>query len=65
MTGLSKLLTCSCYELGHTWEPSCRKAIGEVALHGYKEAFKVYLPLYIVSMYHPTCHRTFSKIFET
>ncbi|XP_077977635.1 transmembrane protein 135-like [Glandiceps talaboti] len=50
---LSKLacekLTCSCYELGHTWTPSCFTAFSEVWLKSFKRSVEVYAPLYIVT----------------
>lgn len=50
MVALSKptLLQYSCYELGHTWTPSCRKASFDVALLVFKEAVKIYGSLYFV-----------------
>lgn len=41
---------CSCYELGHTWNPSCRKASQEIFLSVFKEALKIYGSVYVVSV---------------
>ncbi|ELU03626.1 hypothetical protein CAPTEDRAFT_148469 [Capitella teleta] len=49
MAALSKLVDCSCYEIGHTWTPSCTRAIYDVGLAGYTESFKIYAPVYIVT----------------
>ena len=49
MAAWSKVLHCSCHELGHTWTTSCVKAALEVGYHGYKQSFKIYAPLYLVS----------------
>ncbi|CAD5111337.1 DgyrCDS652 [Dimorphilus gyrociliatus] len=50
MTVLSKnFVDCSCYELGHTWTPSCRQAFTDVMKSSFKESFKVYATLYIVT----------------
>ncbi|XP_052811292.1 transmembrane protein 135-like isoform X2 [Mya arenaria] len=43
------LLTYTCYELGHTWTPSCTKASFDVAKDVSKEAFKIYGSLYLIA----------------
>ena len=48
MAAWSKLLDLSCYEMGHTWTPSCSQAAFDVGKSGYYEAFKVYAPIYLV-----------------
>lgn len=48
MAAYSKLLSHSCYELGHTWQPSCVKTALALALITYRESFKIYAPLYAV-----------------
>ncbi|XP_060067446.1 transmembrane protein 135-like [Ylistrum balloti] len=39
----------SCYELGHTWTPSCTKASLGVSLDVLKEALKIYGSLYLIA----------------
>ena len=39
----------TCYEVGHTWTESCLKSCAELFCITYWEAFKIYLPLYLVS----------------
>lgn len=46
---LTSKITCTCYELGHTWTPSCKKASLDVMLEVFKQAVKVYGSLYAVS----------------
>ena len=38
----------SCYELGHTWTPSCKRASIDVAILVAKSAFKIYGTLFLV-----------------
>ncbi|XP_052241949.1 transmembrane protein 135-like isoform X5 [Dreissena polymorpha] len=51
MVALSKptLLNYSCYELGHTWTPSCTKASLDVAKSVFVEALKIYGSLYFIA----------------
>jgi hypothetical protein len=42
------LLDYTCYELGHTWTPSCKKASFDVFLLVFKEALKIYGSVYFV-----------------
>ncbi|XP_064629515.1 transmembrane protein 135-like isoform X1 [Lineus longissimus] len=49
MAAYSKFLTHTCYELGHTWTPSCLQASKDIAIYGLKHSFKIYAPLYIIS----------------
>ncbi|XP_045196902.2 transmembrane protein 135-like isoform X2 [Mercenaria mercenaria] len=51
MVAISKptLLQFTCYELGHTWTPSCRRASFDVALLVFKEALKIYGSLYFIA----------------
>lgn len=46
--GKPKSVTCTCYELGHTWTPSCLYASADVALVVLKQALKIYGTLYTV-----------------
>ncbi|KAH8022149.1 hypothetical protein HPB51_022031 [Rhipicephalus microplus] len=39
-------LPYNCYEIGHTWTPSCVDASVYVGLHAFRESLKIYLPLY-------------------
>src|SRR6266487_4995017 len=39
----------NCYELGHTWEPSCTANALDIGLVVFYEALKLYAPLYIGS----------------
>ena len=39
----------SCYELGHTWNPSCSASAVGVGLSSFEEALKIYSSVYIVS----------------
>ena len=47
---LLKQVPYSCYELGHTWNPSCSASGVEVGLSSFEEALKIYSSVYIVSM---------------
>ena len=64
MAAYSKLLhysTHTCYEVGHTWNPSCLGSVSEIGFHGIKVALKIYTPLYLVSgccrLIHTHLHR--------
>ncbi|XP_021352621.1 transmembrane protein 135-like isoform X2 [Mizuhopecten yessoensis] len=39
----------TCYELGHTWSPSCVKASLGVSFDVFKEALKIYGSLYLIA----------------
>ncbi|KAL3246102.1 hypothetical protein MRX96_057967 [Rhipicephalus microplus] len=43
-------LPYNCYEIGHTWTPSCVDASVYVGLHAFRESLKIYLPLYAASL---------------
>ena len=50
-TSFSKLLrpvSYNCYELGHTWNPSCTQSSLEVGLTCFEEALKIYTSVYTV-----------------
>ncbi|KAK3097710.1 hypothetical protein FSP39_012368 [Pinctada imbricata] len=47
--GKPKTLTCTCYELGHTWSPSCTYASIDVAQEVFRQAAKIYGTLYVVA----------------
>jgi hypothetical protein len=40
----------SCYELGHTWNPSCSASAVGVGLSSFEEALKIYSSVYFVSI---------------
>ncbi|XP_052090112.1 transmembrane protein 135-like isoform X2 [Mytilus californianus] len=46
---LTSKITCTCYELGHTWTPSCKKASLDVMFEVFKQAVKVYGSLYAIA----------------
>ena len=48
-TKLLKPTPYSCYELGHTWNPSCTGSSVEVGLTCLEEAVKIYSSVYFVS----------------
>ncbi|KAL5009518.1 hypothetical protein ScPMuIL_011823 [Solemya velum] len=43
-------ITYTCYELGHTWTPSCKKASIDVLLVVFKESLKIYGTLYMIAV---------------
>lgn len=49
MAALSKIPHC-CYEVGHTWDPSCVQAAVDIAKGALEVSFKIYAPLYLVNM---------------
>ncbi|CDQ99263.1 unnamed protein product [Oncorhynchus mykiss] len=48
MAALSKI-PHSCYEIGHTWNPSCVMSTLEITAGALEVSFKIYAPLYLVS----------------
>ncbi|KAK7492999.1 hypothetical protein BaRGS_00015729, partial [Batillaria attramentaria] len=42
-------LDCTCYELGHCWTPYCLKASTDVSKIVFREAFKIYGSLYLIT----------------
>ncbi|XP_054157368.1 transmembrane protein 135-like, partial [Oppia nitens] len=42
-------LPYNCYEIGHTWTPSCEDAAIDMTLTVFVEAVKLYTPLYLMS----------------
>ncbi|KAJ8311087.1 hypothetical protein KUTeg_011361 [Tegillarca granosa] len=40
-------LEFTCYELGHTWTPSCKKATADVVIQVFKQGLMIYGPLYL------------------
>lgn len=49
MAALSKI-PHSCYEIGHTWDPSCVQAALDVSRSALEVSFKIYVPLYLVRL---------------
>ncbi|CAL8143763.1 unnamed protein product [Orchesella dallaii] len=43
-------LPFNCYEIGHTWTPSCAKASTDLGVACFKEGFKIYASCYVMSM---------------
>ena len=48
MAALSKI-PHSCYEIGHTWNPSCVHSTLDITAGALEVSFKIYAPLYLVS----------------
>uniref|UniRef100_A0A8C9VX68 Transmembrane protein 135 n=1 Tax=Scleropages formosus TaxID=113540 RepID=A0A8C9VX68_SCLFO len=49
MAALSKHINHTCYELGHTWNPSCVESTLQVTAGALEAAFKIYAPLYVIA----------------
>ncbi|NP_001085541.1 transmembrane protein 135 [Xenopus laevis] len=49
MAALSKSIPHSCYEIGHTWNPSCFGSYLQITQGAMEESFKIYAPLYLVA----------------
>lgn len=47
MAVLSKI-PHNCYEIGHTWNPSCVQSALDVSRSALEVSFKIYVPLYLV-----------------
>ncbi|KAM6986288.1 transmembrane protein 135 [Aplochiton taeniatus] len=48
MAVLSKI-PHSCYEIGHTWNPSCTLSTLDIATGALEVSFKIYAPLYVIA----------------
>lgn len=48
MAALSKSIPHNCYEIGHTWHPSCRVAFVQITRGALEESLRIYAPLYLV-----------------
>uniref|UniRef100_A0A3B5AIZ9 Transmembrane protein 135 n=1 Tax=Stegastes partitus TaxID=144197 RepID=A0A3B5AIZ9_9TELE len=48
MAALSKL-PHNCYEIGHTWSPSCVHSAADVTRSALEVSFKIYAPLYLIA----------------
>lgn len=49
MAAFSKSIPHNCYEIGHTWTPSCTLSTLQVTAGALEVSFKIYAPLYLVS----------------
>ncbi|XP_073730348.1 transmembrane protein 135 [Misgurnus anguillicaudatus] len=49
MAALSKSIPHSCYEIGHTWNPSCTSSTLQVTAGALEVSFKIYAPLYLIA----------------
>ncbi|XP_071990171.1 transmembrane protein 135 [Engystomops pustulosus] len=49
MAAHSKSIPHSCYEIGHTWNPSCLTSYLQITQGAMEESFKIYAPLYLVA----------------
>ncbi|KAI4894173.1 hypothetical protein NFI96_022469 [Prochilodus magdalenae] len=49
MAALSKSIPHSCYEIGHTWSPSCTLSTLQVTAGALEVSFKIYAPLYLIA----------------
>nr|XP_033804383.1 transmembrane protein 135 isoform X2 [Geotrypetes seraphini] len=49
MAAFSKSIPHSCYEIGHTWQPSCTVASLNILQGALEEAFKIYGTLYLIA----------------
>lgn len=43
-----RLLPQNCYEVGHTWTPSCTEATFDIVKSAFVYSFKTYATLYVV-----------------
>uniref|UniRef100_A0A3P9PK28 Transmembrane protein 135 n=1 Tax=Poecilia reticulata TaxID=8081 RepID=A0A3P9PK28_POERE len=48
MAALSKI-PHSCYEVGHTWHPSCVQSAADITKGALEVSFKIYAPLYLIA----------------
>lgn len=48
MAAHSKSIPHSCYEIGHTWNPSCVTSYLQILQGAMEESLKIYAPLYLV-----------------
>ncbi|XP_048216889.1 transmembrane protein 135 isoform X2 [Perognathus longimembris pacificus] len=49
MAALSKSIPHNCYEIGHTWHPSCRVSLVQITWAALEESLKIYAPLYLIA----------------
>ncbi|KAF7701183.1 transmembrane protein 135 [Silurus meridionalis] len=49
MAALSKSIPHNCYEIGHTWSPSCTISALQVTAGALEVSLKIYAPLYLIA----------------
>ncbi|KAM9763389.1 transmembrane protein 135 isoform 1-T1 [Dama dama] len=49
MAALSKSIPHNCYEIGHTWHPSCWLSFLHITRGALEESLKIYAPLYLIA----------------
>ncbi|XP_060033376.1 transmembrane protein 135 isoform X3 [Erinaceus europaeus] len=49
MAALSKAIPHNCYEIGHTWHPSCGVSFLQITQGALEESLKIYAPLYLIA----------------
>ncbi|KAF6106715.1 transmembrane protein 135 [Phyllostomus discolor] len=49
MAALSKSIPHNCYEIGHTWHPSCGVSFLQITGGALEESLKIYIPLYLIA----------------
>uniref|UniRef100_A0A4X2KEQ3 Transmembrane protein 135 n=1 Tax=Vombatus ursinus TaxID=29139 RepID=A0A4X2KEQ3_VOMUR len=49
MAAFSKSIPHNCYEIGHTWHPSCRVSFIQITRGALEESLKIYAPLYLIA----------------
>ncbi|KAJ8276680.1 hypothetical protein COCON_G00084320 [Conger conger] len=49
MAAFSKSIPHNCYEIGHTWNPSCTVSTLQVTAGALEVSFKIYAPLYLIA----------------
>ncbi|GAB1292313.1 Transmembrane protein 135 [Apodemus speciosus] len=49
MAALSKSIPHNCYEIGHTWHPSCRVSFLQITWGALEESLRIYAPLYLIA----------------
>lgn len=49
MAALSKSIPHNCYEIGHTWNPSCRVSFLQITWGALEESLRIYAPLYLIA----------------
>uniref|UniRef100_A0A8C6DKK7 Transmembrane protein 135 n=1 Tax=Moschus moschiferus TaxID=68415 RepID=A0A8C6DKK7_MOSMO len=49
MAALSKSIPHNCYEIGHTWQPSCWLSFLHITRGALEESLRIYAPLYLIA----------------
>ncbi|XP_006895315.1 PREDICTED: transmembrane protein 135 isoform X2 [Elephantulus edwardii] len=49
MAAFSKSIPHNCYEIGHTWHPSCGVSFLQITRGALEESLKIYAPLYLIA----------------